>query len=298
MNCSNCGAGINDNSRFCPSCGAPVKVLQAAYAAPAVPPDYGAYAVPKKKKRIGCFVFLFLFLLVIGLGLAWLMGKFTLIKPKDLGVRFTEADYASAVQKAGLSVSFDGKTGKELEQYKKANKGKKLAIEDYEWTFSDVRRETLTLTPSEASALLSNIAPSFWWFSNVQVKAYPDGTMEGSSQLDLAGMLKTMLGEDIEIEGLDIPGFLKTKVNVYSKGKLTVRENEISAEPESFKVGPMDLMNNVLLEPEDIREAEDYLSHIYKIVPNLTIHSLTTDAKGQFVFDGTYPHSVSVKPKK
>ena len=251
-----------------------------------------SFAPKKKKKRIGCFITLGIFLIILGV-IFWIVGSVFFFKPKDLGVRYTEADYKSAIEKTGISITFDGKTGQTLEQYKKDSKGKKLDIKDYNWDFSDYKRETVTLTAAEASALLDNIAPSFWWFKNVQVKALPNGIMEGSSTLDLS-ILDDLIGEKKALIPFDVPK--TSKIIIYSKGALSIKENKISASPDVFNVGPFQLSNDVLND-ENISIMEEEFAKIYTIVPDLKIHSLTADANGNFVFDGTYPHSVNITPK-
>ncbi len=138
MFCPSCGTPVADGDQFCPSCGtsmaagdagqapaAPVEpVVQAAPVfapppqAPAVQaPVAPAYAPPPQvqappKKKRGCLIAVIIIaaLLLCCLGTigAGYFGLLSLGKPRDLGVRYTEADYQSATTKLGIDVSMSG----------------------------------------------------------------------------------------------------------------------------------------------------------------------------------------------
>lgn len=218
-------------------------------------------------------------------------ASFSLMGPKDLGVRYTYEDYLSALEKTGIQVEYEGMTGAELEEYKKKNAEKK-SIHDYNFEFSDYERKQFTLSNEEATALLNELAPGFWWFDDLQVKVLPDGTMEGSSKADIA-RLKTDLYSDVAD---DVPLPLPDKLNIYSKGKITVKNNQLNGDPETFYLGPVS-MPDKYLEDESISTMEEYFPRIYTVVPGLEIISLTSNSEGEFVFDGIIPQQVSVTKK-
>ncbi|HQM96897.1 MAG TPA: zinc ribbon domain-containing protein, partial [Clostridia bacterium] len=184
MNCKNCGAPLTNQDRFCQNCGAQLNSQQQ------MPPAFNnqAYAqmpIQPKKKRTGLKVFLVL-LLIAALGaVAFIIFKpnIKLFGPKNLGVKYTQVDYQNALAKTGININFNGMTQQQLEAFKDNNKNQDLNINDYTWSF-DYEQRIFTLTPSEATALLNEIAPNFFWFDDIQVKINPDGTMEGSSTLN------------------------------------------------------------------------------------------------------------------
>ncbi|MDK2834456.1 MAG: hypothetical protein PWR29_496 [Methanolobus sp.] len=217
-------------------------------------------------------------------------ASFSLLGPKDLGVRYTHEDYLSALQKTGIQVEYEGMTGEELEEYKK--NAEKKSIHDYDFEFSEYERKEFTLTNEEATALLNELAPGFWWFDDLQVKVLPDGTMEGSSKADI-GRLKTDLYSDVAD---DVPLPLPDSLNIYSKGRVSVVNNQLNGNPESFYLGPVPLSDKYL-EEESVSTMEEYFPRIYTVVPGLEISSLTSNSNGEFVFDGVIPQKVSVTKK-
>jgi hypothetical protein len=181
-------------------------------------------------------------------------------------------------------------TGEELEEYKK--NVEKQSIHDYNFEFSDYERKEFTLTKEEATALLNEIAPGFWWFDNLQVKVLPDGTMEGSSTADIK-RLKTDLYSDV---AGDVPIPLPDSLNIYSKGRVSVTNNQLSGDPETFYLGAVPLPGSYM-DKESVSVMEEYFPRIYTVVPGLEITSLTSNSNGEFVFDGVVPQKVSVTKK-
>ncbi|WP_321431210.1 hypothetical protein [uncultured Methanolobus sp.] len=228
-------------------------------------------------------------LVVLG-SIFWVYGSFSLFGPKDLGVRYTHEDYVSALEKTGMQIEFEGMTGEELEEYKQ--NAEKKSINDYNFEFSDYQEKQFTLTAEESTALLNEIAPGFWWFDDLQVKVLPDGTMEGSSTADI-GRLKSDLYSDV---AGDVPIPLPDTLNIYSKGKVSVTDNQLSGDPESFYLGSVPLSEKYL-EEDSVDTMEEYFPRIYTVVPGLEIKSLTSNSEGEFVFDGVIPQKVSVTKK-
>lgn len=294
MNCTNCGAQIEQNARFCTVCGA-------ALAAPAqyVPPPqqpvyapvYAAPVIPKKKARTGIWITLALLLIILGAA-GWFLGRLMFFKPKDLGIKYTEADFQSAMDKIGTQITFEGKTGDDLDAFRKSLKDEEFYIEDYNFELTDYQRKSFTLTPQEATALLNEVAKGFWWFEDVQVKVLPDGSMEGSSKADIAKLKKELYSD---VAG-NIPIPLPDSLNIYSKGKLSITNNHLEAQPEEFDLGPIELPNQYKTQGA-VQTVSGYLERIYTVVPELEIISLTADEDGNFVFDGVIPQKVVVTKK-
>ncbi|WP_340818088.1 hypothetical protein [Methanolobus sp. WCC4] len=234
-------------------------------------------------------VFLAVIVVILG-SVLWVSASFSILGPKDLGVEYTHEDYVSALEKTGMQIEFEGMTGEELEEYKQT--AEKKSINDYNFEFSDYERKEFTLTAAESTALLNEIAPGFWWFDDLQVKVLPDGTMEGSSTADI-GRLKTDLYSDVAD---DVPFPLPDKLNIYSKGRISVTNNQLSGDPESFYLGPVSLPDSYL-EDESVSVMEEYFPRIYTVVPGLEITSLDSNENGEFVFDGVIPQKVSVTKK-
>ncbi|WP_292464352.1 hypothetical protein [Methanolobus sp.] len=235
------------------------------------------------------YVLLVVFVLIIA-SVSWVYASFSLFGPKDLGVEYTHADYVSALEKTGIMVEYEGMTGEELEEYKK--NAEKKSINDYNFEFSEYERKEFTLTAEESTALLNEIAPGFWWFDNLQVKALPDGTMEGSSTADIK-RLKADLYSDVAD---DVPLPLPDNLNIYSKGRISITNNQLSGDPEAFSLGAVSLPDTYM-EDESVSVMEEFFPRIYTVVPGLEINSLTSNSNGEFVFDGVIPQKVSVTKK-
>jgi hypothetical protein len=235
------------------------------------------------------YVLLVVFVLIIA-SVSWVYASFSLFGPKDLGVEYTHADYVSALEKTGIMVEYEGMTGEELEEYKK--NAEKKSIHDYNFEFSEYERKEFTLTAEESTALLNEIAPGFWWFDNLQVKALPDGTMEGSSTADIK-RLKIDLYSDVAD---DVPLPLPDNLNIYSKGRISITNNQLSGDSEAFSLGAVSLPDKYM-EDESVSVMEEFFPRIYTVVPGLEINSLTSNSNGEFVFDGVIPQKVSVTKK-
>ncbi|TGC09164.1 hypothetical protein [Methanolobus halotolerans] len=242
-----------------------------------------------EKKVNSKFILLAVLLLVLG-GVFWVYASFSLFGPKDLGVEYTHEDYLSALEKTGIQIEYEGMTGEQLEEYKK--NAEKKSIHDYNFEFSEYERKEFTLTAAESTALLNEIAPGFWWFDNLQVKVSPDGTMEGSSTADIK-RLKTDLYSDI---AGDVPIPLPDSLNIYSKGQISVTNNQLSGDPKTFYLGAIPLSDKYM-EEESVNTMEEYFPRIYTVIPGLEITSLTSNSNGEFVFDGVVPQKVSVTEK-
>lgn len=259
-------------------------------------PHNAQTSYPVRKKRSGCLtIFLIIFIIIAGAGGWFAASLFGVSNPKDLGVRYTWQDYLSAMNKIGTKITFDGLSGDALEQSKKkaAESGIHININDYEWKFSDYTKKSFKLTPEEATALLNEIAPGLWWFSNVQVKAYPDGTMKGSSKAQL-GYLKKDIYNDVA-EKLPIP--VPDRTNLYGEGRIEITNDVLTSKAKKLEIGAVPVPKQYL-DKESMEVASPYFERIYKIVPGLKINKLTSDKEGNFVFDGIIPQKVDVILKK
>lgn len=236
------------------------------------------------------YVLLVVFVLILA-SVSWVYASFSLFGPKDLGVEYTHEDYLSALEKTGIQVEYEGMTGEELEEYKK--NAEKKSIHDYNFEFSEYEEKEFTLSAAESTALLNEIAPGFWWFDDLQVKVSPDGTMEGSSTADIK-RLKADLYSDVAD---DVPLPLPDSLNIYSKGRISVTNNQLSGDPETFYLGAVPLPDSYM-EEESVNTMEEYFPRIYTVVPGLEITSLTSNSDGEFVFDGVIPQKVSVTKKE
>jgi hypothetical protein len=116
--------------------------------------------------------------------------------------------------------------------------------------------------------------------------------MEGSSTADIK-RLKTDLYSDVAD---DVPLPLPDNLNIYSKGRISITNNQLSGDPEAFSLGAVSLPDKYM-EDESVSVMEEFFPRIYTVVPGLEINSLTSNSNGEFVFDGVIPQKVSVTKK-
>jgi hypothetical protein len=230
MRCTQCGAENVADAQFCASCGqpiagAPAQYAPAAYAQPAAtPPGYApqpAYApqqvyapqpapaaAPPRKKKRGCLVtaLILIGVLLLGCGaVAW--GLTSLVKPKDLGVTYTEADYQSAVTKFGVKMT-DSAPGLPAEKTKTVYKGKKkvntrLSSAEVSAVVS-MHRRAAGQTLRDVQILLGDNnrlqMSGFAVFNGVSYPFYTDLTMALASPRSVGGS-----AQNIVVWGVDLP---------------------------------------------------------------------------------------------
>lgn len=264
----------------------------APVAAPIVPLAPTAAEPPKKKKKkpVGCIVTLSILLIVL-LGIGWFIASiFGLFGPKDLGVHYTEKDYQSAMAKIGTQVTFDGMTGDELRDYTKDLKksGKKLSVNDYTWTHSDFQEKHFELTPNEATALLNEIAPGFFWFQSQQIKVLSNGDVEASGTLLLQKALTDLYPEYKD----KAPYNAISKLNLYAVGSIEITENKLTLDTKDFKAGPI-----IPVSAQMLNDNASYFEALYTCVPGLVIHSLKVNDQGNFVVDALIPQKTVITEK-
>ena len=316
MYCQNCGSQVPDKAQFCAQCGARTDVAGPAdpAAAPFDPkmqpgaqqpaPGYNqAYqqatiqqpapvAGPRdrKKKKKGCLIAVIVLLIILaamGLLAASLLGIFG---PKDLGVTYTEADYQSALDKIGTDITFDGMQGDDLRSFTRQIKkdGTKLEIDDYTWEHSDFHDKSFELTPAEATALLNEIAPGFYWFEDQQIRIGSDGLVEASGTL----LLNQAMDDFYPELKKKVPFDVFPRVNLYAKGGISIIENDLSLSAQTFRTGPIEGISTAML-----NENADYFAVLYTSVPGLVIHRLEVTGDGNFAVEALIPQTTVISKK-
>ncbi len=210
--------------------------------------------------------------IVLVLGLILIAGYFGFVpilsdmmgsnKPRDLGVSFTSADYASGIAKVpGAQV---------------LNPEYLCLICEYESSGSIPTKTTFT--SEEFSAMLNKRNSDTGFVDDIQVKFNPDGTVELSSLINTLGL------EGIpEING---PIYAKGKIKDYSKRGL-----ELDLETAEF--GRMGVPEDQLPQVEDVVNA--LIEQTFVQNPGLSINTIAVTAGG-IMFDGTLPESVEGDP--
>ena len=128
--------------------------------------------------------------------------------------------------------------------------------------------------------------------TDAQVIVFPDGHTAGSYKVHFDKVKKELIPDILDQIPDQIMTLLPDTFNLYIEGDFTVIENEISV-PEkldSLEVG------NIALQPligevsnETRAQIFDYAERIYKQIPELMIHSLKTNAAGNFEISAYMP---------
>lgn len=211
--------------------------------------------------------------LVLVLGVGFFGFKYlTSGSPRDLGVKYTEADRATAyanngVASAAITSSQDNPSGIKYEGQKEIK---------------------TSFTSAEISALNNSVSWVNYPISNIQIKINPDGTGEASGTLDVRKILSWVsfthsVGEiESKVEEYHI-GF---NPPFYMKGKVSVINNKVSLVPQTIQVGKIIISQNIV--SENISPIENFVEDRLNAIPNLQIRSLNLDG-GKVNLDATYP---------
>lgn len=182
-------------------------------------------------KVIGKIFFSFILLVIIVLVLA--LGYFGFIpglstvfgsdKPRDLGVKYTEEDRASARGKS--KIEYEALP----EEY--ASSGG--------FQTSGEREVSTQFSSAEMTALMNNRPWRYWPYKNVQVKFNADESVEISG-IFMKGKLEGY-GAKIQLprEAINfVNKYLPSDPVFYVKGKAVLDDNKVSVfEPQSFEIG-------------------------------------------------------------
>ena len=210
---------------------------------------------------------LFLFLIPVGAYLYIFSSP-----PRDLGVKYSEADRIAAYTNNGvisesITPSAENKSGITYE-------GKK-----------DVKT---SFTSAEITALNNSVKWINYPVSSLQIKINSDGTGEASGTLDVRKILSwvsfTHSVDQIEskIQEYNI-GFTPS---FYLKGGVKVINNKVSLTPQTIEVGRVTIPKNIV--SENIPAVEKFVEDRISSVPNLKVNSLNLDG-GKVNFDATVP---------
>jgi hypothetical protein len=192
--------------------------------------------------------------------------------PRDLGVKYTEADKATAyanngVESAVITPSQDNPSGIKYEGQK-----------DIKTSFSS----------AEITALNNSVKWVNYPISNLQIKINPDGTGEASGTLDVRKILSwiSFTHSVSEIESKVEQYHIGLNPPFYLKGKVSVVNNQVTLVPQTVEVGKITLPSNIV--SENIAPVERFVEDRINAVPNLQIRSFNLDG-GKANFDATVP---------
>ena len=235
-------------------------------------------------------------------GLSNVMGA---NKPKDLGIKYTPADYKTSQEKS--------KVARVALSEKPTDPSKSLVYSGSH----DVKSE---FTSSQITASLNSQNWVNWPYKNMQVKFNADGTTEVSGVLIKSKVpgYAAYLGIPKEVVDIGMK-FIPPDPAFYVKGKAALINNKVSLfEPSSFQLGKLSLPVNMFLSfspnltptiyAEGLGELSQKLSEVQNkkaiiidfINQRITTHEgfFAKDAhveEDKLIFDGKLPDKISVE---
>jgi len=230
------------------------------------------------------FIFLVIAIVILGYlgfipGLSDLMGS---TKPRDLGIKYTQADYDSAGEK---------------------NKVKIIVVDsapDIQTSMicSGSQAIEASFTQEELTARININSQNWKYFpvKNVQVKINSDGTAESSGLLlidNIEGFAKATGFKDIDIQKvLSKLKFVRKEIPFYVNIAPTVSEGQANIVVNKAELGRLAM-------PQDLAEQykQDINYYISRLIsssasPGLYVTSMNLDG-GQVNFKGRLPESIT-----
>lgn len=200
--------------------------------------------------------------------------------PRDLGVKYTPADYTETHQKIGTEV---------------VTASTSASIKD-SLLFSGKKETKVSLNSSEITAYLNADKYIYAPLTNVQIKINPDGTGEASGILNIKNFITyaSLTTPTADVQKAIDRFHLNANLPFYAKGTLVVINNQVNFNISQLEIGRIPVPQNYVSENQ--AALNDYATKKLNSIPNLQVRSLTlTDAKANL--DATVPQKV-VKVEK
>ncbi len=215
-------------------------------------------------------------------GVSAIMGS---NRPRDLGVRYTEADLQSLMAKNGVQdIELMG-----------------ISTPEGSLVYSGSRPLRNSFSQEELTARMAdNEKVKYNPLSEPQLRINPDGTAEISGRADLdmideAAVAFNAPSRRVEaaMPYIDKIKKLNSEPAFYAKGKIAIVNNQIELDLQKAEIGRTPLPLDKI--PKE--DLEGYLEEMMNVVPGLNVKSLTFE-DGKMSFDGTVPEKVSSARKQ
>ena len=217
-------------------------------------------------------IILVLLLVVVGYGL-YAFGLFGTPKAKDLGIRFTQADFASMEQKSRVKHEVLSGGGNEINKY--------TGSHDVDNSF----------TSEDFSSFAQYASWKYLPFTNVQIRINKDGTAEASGNMSTSKLADYLMGTGgvTSGEANQIKSYVPISGNptFYIKVGGSMKENNL----EHFaihkaQIGPVSIPSGFI--STYIGRVETYLEDRVDAFPGAYVKSLTLE-DGKLKYQGKLP---------
>lgn len=223
------------------------------------------------KKLIKIIFLLALLLIIVPL---ILFKYFFASAPRDLGVKFSQAELESATKKDGVeAVAITNPTSDSI-------------IDSLR--FEGQNEVNTTLTGAEVSALISYQRWKYRLSDNVQLKIHPDGSAEMSGVLNIKNILPyiSLTHSTAEVESAIQKYNIGFNPSYYLKGKFAVTDNQVTLAPETIQIGKITIPQNLI--SQNLPAVTSFVEDRLKSVPKLDVRSLKLE-DGVVKIDATVP---------
>jgi hypothetical protein len=223
----------------------------------------------------GWIVFISIVVLVIlALGFFGLFpGVSTLLganKPKDLGVKYTQADLDAGRAMTGVSLQ-EQPTVKSL-------------------TFDGSKSISGEYSDQTITAMINGAKYKYYPLSNTQLRINPDGTVEASGVINISkvGQWSLDLGaqEGLVAKAKSYIGIVSPSPSFYLKGAMSVTNNQISLNLTEAKVSRFTAPKSIIDQYQG--PLADFVEERMANVPGLQVRSAKFES-GKLLLDANYP---------
>ena len=207
-----------------------------------------------------------------------------LIWQKDLGVRYTRADYESALTKL---------------KYIKDGIPEGLSADEYIYNYGPVVDVNIKLTSAEITAFINTDRPSYYAVKNVQVRINDDGTIDASGALNTDYVLNKFLGgrySKTEIaKEMPALGLLPASVNVAANFSGSVINNSSSGSLNSLEVQGIPIPSTYINSSEAVNVLTNAINDAIEVgntKSGSNINRIAVDS-GELNIDGSFASSLT-----
>ena len=226
-----------------------------------------------KKRKIYSRLVIIAIVLVILIPLFIFAGSILWFPPKNLGMSYEKTDIEAAKDSLGIEIIRNGSSEDELV-----------------WEFSDYEHKEVEITPQELTALINEIKPDAFYLEDMQVRI-ADNQIQLSAKANLDNLNDTVLANAREMSPIPLP----SKVNFYTEAAFSIKDKNITVNPQEVSIGMLDITSEINKELAET-EVSNYIKRYIDKVPEMEVNDLYI-VDGNFHLDAYIPTKVIGNPK-
>ncbi len=205
--------------------------------------------------------------------------------PSDLGVKYDKNDLDSFDEKLDIDFTVPNTPSGDAQTPEDIMKGE-IGV-DYTIKYSDFKEKTLSLTASEATAMLNERMPSLYFFKDSQIKPDENGNIAFFSKCDIRQAVEKLFPE----EEFTIPEATPVKIPFGATVNASVNSNILAGKVVSLDPGVISLL--------PISEGQEFtadLSEFFIETPEMYISDMHVTSDGMISISGMLPSKAELIP--